>query len=191
MDGYDLGRLGYLALLLVFVGSWIVVEYRGRMGAALRTLVAWGLIFLAVAAGYGLWTEMGPTLTPTRQIAKADSLEIPRAADGHYYLTVNVNGTNIRFLVDTGASGIVLSERDAERAGLEPGNLHYLGTANTANGVVATARVKLASVTLGQFMDRNVVAYVNGGELNESLLGMSYLGQFHMEISGDRMVLRR
>ena len=50
----------------------------------------------------------------------------------------------VRFMVDTGASDIVLSRRDAERVGIEPGSLSYLGRARTANGAVATAPVRLA-----------------------------------------------
>ncbi len=190
MDGFDVGRLGYLALLLVFVGSWVVVEYRGRMGSALRPIMAWALIILAVAAGYGVWTEMGPALSPRQQVMD-DRIELPRAQDGHYYLTLDVDGADVRFLVDTGATGIVLSDEDARRIGLDPAALNYLGVASTANGDVRTARVVLDRIDLGGITDRDVPAFVNEGELNTSLLGMSYLGRFHMEIAGDRMTLRR
>ncbi|MCJ8139759.1 retropepsin-like aspartic protease family protein [Falsirhodobacter halotolerans] len=190
MDGFDIGRLGYLILLLGLVGGWLFVEYRGRLGAALRPIVAWGLIILAVAAGYGVWTDMGPSLSPRQQMS-GDAVELPRAPDGHYYLTLSVDGTNLRFLVDTGASGIVLSADDARRIGFDPGALSYLGVASTANGEVRTARVVLDRVDLGTITDRDVPAFVNEGELGTSLLGMSYLNRFHLEIAGDRMILRR
>ena len=98
----------------------------------------------------------------------------------------------MRFLVDTGASGIVLSRRDAEKVGLDPGGLAYLGTAQTANGRVATAGVRLGLVRLGTFTDTGVPASVTEGGLDTSLLGMSYLDRFaNIAISGDVMTLTR
>lgn len=191
MESLDPGRLGYLVLLLVLVGSWVFVEFRSRMGAALRIGAAWSLIFLGVAAGYGLWTEMGPTLAGRQQVTADGEIAIPRAPDGHYYVSLTIGGTDIRFLVDTGASEVVLSERDARRLGIDPDALTYLGTAYTANGTVPTARVVLEDVALGPFADARVPAAVNGGEMTTSLLGMSYLGRFDIAISGDRMILRR
>ncbi|WP_128254219.1 retropepsin-like aspartic protease family protein [Falsirhodobacter deserti] len=191
MEAFDIGRLGYLVLLLAFVGSWIFVEFRSRMGAALRIAAAWGLIFLAVAAGYGLWNEMGPTLAPQQQVGEGGEIAIPRAPDGHYYVTLTVEGRDIRFLADTGASQVVLSARDAKRLGIEPDALDYLGTAYTANGPVRTARVELQDVRLGPFTDPRLPAFVNSGEMDGSLLGMSYLGRFDISIAGDRMILSR
>jgi aspartyl protease family protein len=116
---------------------------------------------------------------------------VPRAPDGHYYLTLEVAGTPVEFMVDTGATNVVLSRRDAERVGVDLDGLMYLGQAQTANGTVRTARVRLDDVTLGPWRDDRIAAWVNEGEMDGSLLGMDYLGQFHVELAGDRMVLRR
>ena len=58
MNGDDLGRLAYLGLLLTAVGGWVIVEYRQRLGQALRVAMAWGLIFVGLMAGYGLWNDL-------------------------------------------------------------------------------------------------------------------------------------
>ncbi|QUS35616.1 TIGR02281 family clan AA aspartic protease [Falsirhodobacter algicola] len=191
MDSFDMGRVTYLILLLAFVGGWVIVEFRGRMGSALRIAMAWGLIFLAVAAGYGLWTEMAPTLSPRQEALEGGEISIPRAPDGHYYITLQIEGTDIRFMADTGASSVLLSARDARRLGIDPDSLIYLGTARTANGEVRTARVLLTDVRLGEITDLTLPALVNEGDLDISLLGMSYLRRFDISISGDRMILRR
>jgi clan AA aspartic protease (TIGR02281 family) len=81
-------------------------------------------------------------------------------------------------MIDTGASGIVLSRRDAERVGLDPGSLTYAARAQTANGLVQIAPVRLDTVRLGDFTDTAVPAAVNSGALDGSLLGMSYLDRF-------------
>lgn len=192
MDGDSFARLGYLALLLAAVGGWVIVEYRGRMGQALRVAAAWGLIFLGVMAAYGLWTDIrGPQAIPDQILTETGRVELPRAPDGHYYATLTVNGVDLRFMADTGASTMVLTKADARAIGLDPAALLYLGEAYTANGRVRTARVTLDTVSLGPFADSNVSAWVNEGEMDISLLGMDYLGRFRIEIAGDKMILGR
>lgn len=191
MDAETLARVGYLALILVALGGWVLVEFRQRMGQALRMGLAWGLIFVGMMAGYGLWSDIRRDVMPIQELAQDGSLEVPRSADGHYYLTVTINGTGVPFMVDTGASGMVLAARDAERLGIDPATLEFRGQANTANGVVRTARVTLPLVELGPFRNEDFGAFVTEGELDQSLLGMDYLGQFRMEFDGQKLVLRQ
>ena len=191
MDSDNIARLFYLLLLLAAVGGWVLVEYRKRMGEALRTAAAWGLIFIGVMAGYGLWNDLRTDIAPQQMISDAGAIEVPRAEDGHYYLTLEVNGTPVQFMADTGATNMVLSDRDARRVGIDPSELMYLGTAQTANGMVATARVELQQVELGPYREQVFPAWVNQGEMDKSLLGMDYLSLYRVEIAGDRMILRR
>ncbi len=191
MDGEDFGRLLYLGLLLAAVGGWLLVEYRGRLGVALRTAMAWGLIFVGVMAGYGLWNDLRRADAPRQMMTTGGEVVLPRAADGHYYLTLTIDGTDLPFMVDTGATSVVLSRDDARMLGIDPDTLAYLGEANTANGTVRTARVTLTDVRLGEIVDDRLTAQVNDGDMEGSLLGMEYLGRFRIEIDGDRMVLKR
>jgi aspartyl protease family protein len=191
MDGETLARVGYLAIILVALGGWALVEFRQRMGQALRMAMAWGLIFVGVVAGYGLWTDIRQDVLPMQEVAQDGTVEVPQAGDGHYYLTLVINGTPVPFMVDTGASGMVLAETDAARLGIDPASLMFLGEASTANGVVRTARVTLPTVELGPFRNVDFRAYVTEGELEQSLLGMDYLRQFRMEFAGGKLILRQ
>lgn len=191
MDSETIGRLFYLVLLLAAVGGWILVEYRQRMGQALRVAMAWGLIFVGVMAGYGLWNDLRSDIAPQQMISDTGIIEVPRAEDGHYYLTLQINGTAVQFLADTGATNMVLSQADARRIGIDPDALVYLGTAQTANGIVRTARVDLPTVELGPYQDRDFSAWVNDGDMDKSLLGMDYLALYRVEIAGNEMILRR
>ena len=191
MDGDTLARVGYLAIILVALGGWVLVEFRQRMGQALRMAMAWGLIFVGIIAGYGLWSDIRQDILPMQELAADGSVEVPRAEDGHYYLTLTINGTAVPFMVDTGATGMVLAGVDADRLGIDPSSLSYLGEASTANGVVRTARVTLPTVELGPFRNQDFRAYVTEGALDQSLLGMDYLGQFRMEFSGGKLILRQ
>ena len=191
MDGDTIARLGYLGLLLAAVGGWVIVEYRQRMGQALRAAAAWGLIFIGAMAGFGLWQDIRTDISPSQMVTDAGTVELPRAPDGHYYATLTINGTDVQFMADTGASTMVLSQDDARRLGIDPDSLIYLGEAMTATGPVRTARVTLDEVLLGPFSDQSFSAWVNDGEMDGSLLGMDYLGKFRIEIAGDKMILHR
>ncbi len=193
MSGDDWGRLAYLLLLLVAVGGYFVAHARSNLSRTLQQAAVWGLIFLGVIAGVGLWDDIRSTVIPRQSVAADQSqVEVPRAPDGHFYLTLQVQGTPVRFVVDTGASDIVLSPADARRVGLDPSALDFTGMAITANGTVQTAPVRLAEVSLGGIEDRNVRAVVNSVDMAESLLGMTYLDRFgRIEMTRDRLVLTR
>jgi aspartyl protease family protein len=193
MDAISTGHLVYLAILGIAVAGWFIAENRASLGQTLRTALAWAFIFLGVVAAYGLWDDIRDDMAPRQTVfTEAARVEVPRAFDGHYYLTLELNGTPVDFVVDTGATDIVLSRADAARIGLDPAALAYTGVAGTANGQVRTARVRLDEVSLGGITDRNVAASVNAGEMGTSLLGMSYLHRFsRLEIANGRLVLER
>ncbi|MCG7519550.1 TIGR02281 family clan AA aspartic protease [Ruegeria sp. Ofav3-42] len=193
MDGDSIARLAYLGLLGAAVAAWFFSQNRQTLNKTLQQVVAWVLIFIGVIAVVGLWEDIRTTVSPAPQMTvTGQTVEVPRAYDGHYYLPVEVNGEPITFLVDTGASQIVLSEQDAERIGIDPDQLNYFGRAATANGEVRTAPVRLDTLTLGPITDRNVSAWVNEGELHQSLLGMDYLHRFsNIQFADGRLILAR
>ena len=190
LQGDDTARLVYMGLLLASLGGWIMVEYRKRMGQALRTALAWGMIFLGLMAGYGLWGDIRRDIMPMQTVS-GQQVVIPRAQDGHYHPELTIGGQTLSFLADTGASSVVLSPSDARALGIDTSALAYMGQAMTANGVVRTATVTLRDVRLGPYQDDQVRAQVNESEMDRSLLGMDYLGRFSVTMAGDRMVLTR
>lgn len=183
-------RLVYLGVLLAALAGWAIVEMRKGLGRTVKMMLAWGMILLGLMAVYGLWGDITRGLRPSQQ-ADAAQVTLPRAADGHYYARLSVQGKDILFMVDTGATDVVLTRRDARKLGIDPASLLYLGQAFTANGPVRTARVDLSDVRFGPFRDASLGASVNEGEMDGSLLGMAYLNQFQITISGDQMVLSR
>jgi aspartyl protease family protein len=154
--------------------------------------MVWGFLFLGVIAGYGLWDDIRQDHNPRQLLVSSGVVEVPQAPDGHFYLTLEVNDTPIQFVVDTGATDIVLSKEDAADVGLNPEDLNFFGRANTANGEVSVAPTTLREVTLGDIRDVDVRASVNGGEMKGSLLGMRYLNRFSsIEIGNGTLRLTR
>ncbi|MFO7758135.1 MAG: TIGR02281 family clan AA aspartic protease [Roseovarius sp.] len=192
MENFDFARLTYLVILGSVLVLWFVVQRRESLGKLFQHLLIWVLIFLGALAIVGLWDDIRQTVRPTQSVVAGDRIELPRAPDGHYYLTADVNGTPLRFVVDTGATQVVLSQRDAAEIGIDTDALNYLGRAFTANGEVRTASVRLDSVEVGPVRHENVRAVVNKGEMAGSLLGMNYLQEFSsIEITGGKLVLTR
>ncbi|MFK7868052.1 MAG: TIGR02281 family clan AA aspartic protease [Roseobacter sp.] len=193
MDSFDTGRLIYLVILALMVGGWFFMQARKSLNKSLQQAAVWAFIFVGVIACYGLWNDISQTVAPRQTIfAEQNKVVVPRSPDGHYHITAEVNGTPVRFVVDTGATSLVLTRQDAVRSGIDPDTLAYTGRASTANGVVETAAVRLDTVALGPTVDRQVSAVVNGGEMKQSLLGMSYLQRWgSIEISGGALTLTR
>ena len=94
-------------------------------------------------------------------------------------------------MVDTGASVIALTERDADRLGIRPSRNAFTASVSTANGIVRAAPVMLNSVDIGGLVVRDVRALVvPGGALSENLLGLSYLTRLkRFEYSNNKLLL--
>ena len=193
LTGDDYAVLTYLVLLLLVVGGSMVVSSRGQINKTLQHVAIWGLIFVGMVGAYGLRDQIEASLYPERPVMlELGTVSFNRARDGHFYAELEINGKKIDFVIDTGATDIVLSEADAESLGFNINELNYSGRASTANGVVPIARVNLDKIVLGRFSDRNIRASVNSGELETSLLGMRYLGRYRkIEIAGSTMTLTR
>ncbi|HEV2954800.1 MAG TPA: TIGR02281 family clan AA aspartic protease [Xanthobacteraceae bacterium] len=112
-------------------------------------------------------------------------------ARGHFSIEGVIDGRRVGFMVDTGASVIALTQRDAGRIGYHPALRDYIGQARTANGTVRVAPVKLDMVEVGGVMMRNVDAIVMPDEaLSENLLGLSFLSRLRrFEYREGRLVL--
>lgn len=124
--------------------------------------------------------------------AYANEVRIARAADGHFWVDADISGVSLPFLVDTGASSVVLSPADAEKLGLYLSADDFTLTYATANGEVRAAPVLLPSLRVGPLEVTNVEATVNGAPLRQSLLGMSFLGRLDgFEYRGNDLVMRR
>ncbi len=189
MWGMSTEHIIAIALFGVLVFS-ILGSLLTRRGAVRNGLV-WLLIFGGAFVASGEWDNLRPYFEPQPTFSEA-RIEVPKGPDNHFRLTLQINDVPVDFLVDTGASQVVLTRADAARVGYNPEDLAFIGTAFTANGEVATAPVRLDSVVLGDIRDTRVRASVNGGDMESSLLGMSYLGRFEsIEIRRDVLILNR
>lgn len=180
------------------VGSIVLVNLRVRMGEFARYALIWtGIIALfAIVYAYrhdisSVADRVAASAVPGRGYASGEAMIFERGPNGHFRVEATIKGEAITFLVDTGASNVILSRRDAKRIGIEPEKDEYFERYYTANGVVMGAPVLLEEVKIGKIRVRDVRASVTQGDLGVSLLGMSYLDELSgFEIKGDRLILR-
>ena len=132
------------------------------------------------------------TLTePATAAAQGEATSIAKSRDGHYWAEADVNGSRVRFLVDTGASAVALTAADAQRLGYDPARLNYAYKVMTANGEAHAAAIKLASVSVAGAQVADVDALVLDKGLDTSLLGMTYLGRLsRFEATKTSLILR-
>lgn len=192
MNGDQIAQLAYLGLLGAAIAGWFFSQNSNSLGKTAQQAAAWALIFLGAIAVAGLWSDIKGAVNPQQSVISESRIAVPQSFDGHYYLTLEIDGVPIEFVVDTGATEMVLSQEDARAIGIDTDALGYIGTARTANGDVRTAPVWLDEVRLGLMVDRDVRALVNEGELFGSLLGMGYLERFEsIEIRDRELILTR
>ncbi|MDZ4738111.1 MAG: TIGR02281 family clan AA aspartic protease [Rhodospirillaceae bacterium] len=190
----DRGNVVQIVVLLgwlLLVGGALWGFVRAQPGTALRNMFIWIAIGLVLVMGYTLKDQITGAVMPSAGTSGADgSIEFQRANDGHFRVDTEVEGVLIRFLVDTGASEVVLSQADAERLGFDIEALEYTQRYNTANGIVWGAPVRLREIRLGDIVVEDVRASVNSGEMDGSLLGMSFLSKLSgFSVEGDRLIL--
>jgi len=131
-------------------------------------------------------TNEGPAPTPSSDGA----LDIPRSDNGHFYADVDVNGTKLHMLIDTGATGIALSREDARSAGIATSIGMNDVVGEGADGSVHGEVVMVDRLSLGSVKAEAMPAIVlNSG--GQSLLGQEFLAKFaSVEIHGDTMTLK-
>jgi aspartyl protease family protein len=179
-----IGVAFYIVWLAVLVPSVLLVRrYSGW--AMLRDAAAWVGVAAVIAVGYSfrdefrtVYQRVAGELMPNRGVQVGGHAVAFRAAEnGHFHLEAAIDGVKLHFMVDTGASDVVLSERDARRLGLDPTKLAYTRTYRTANGVVQGAPVTLSEVRIGPIVLHRVEGSVNRGQMGVSLLGQSFLNR--------------
>lgn len=188
----------YMLLLLAFL-------LFGRSGTTpiaklLKYAAIWGglLIFLMLAYSYrtnpdGVVGRLQSELLPAvPQTTDSGDVILTKGSNGHFSTRAMVNGEPNFFLIDTGASDVVLPYRDAEKLGFNPSGLAFSQIVSTANGTAYAAPIVIDTLEIGGITVTNVRASVSQeGNLDTALLGMSFLNRISsFTFAGDKLMLR-
>lgn len=206
--GLDVTTFGYgvfLVALLVYLGGGLLGGYGGNAARIARDAVTWVAIGLGLVTLYAYRDALTPiatrvagellpgtAMTVETSAGGLTEVKIRKRLNGHFTARVEVNGSPVSMIVDTGASSIVLRPEDARKAGIDTDALSYRVPVLTANGRTVAARVRLKHVAIGPLDRGNVEALVaQPGALTQSLLGISFLSRLRSyEFTGDTLTLR-
>ena len=185
---------------LALMGGAVMVMFRDGWRESARNAAVWILIALALVAGYSVRHDVErfakgtlASLLPGVVVTGADgTASLRRSNDGHFYLRAEADGVVVRFMVDTGATMVALTESDAERMGITVASLSYNVPVRTANGITMAAATRIHEMRAGDITMRDVEAAVMpDASLGASLLGMSFLGRLDaFSFEGDTLILR-
>jgi aspartyl protease family protein len=120
-------------------------------------------------------------------------MSLSSGRDGHFRVDARVDGSQLGFLVDTGASLVILRESDAAQIGIRPLPADYTATVSTANGQIKAARAKLSRIEIGDITVYDVPALVLPDEaLWQNLLGVAFLSKLRRyEFADGRLLLEQ
>lgn len=202
LSGDQVASLVFLTLMGTLVASGMVAGRR-RLGSMARQALVWLAIVAALVTAYeyrfelqNVASRVSAGLIPGAPIATvsadgARSVTISRS-HRHFATSAEVNGETLRFIVDTGASTVVLTHEDARRIGFATQDLGFVVPVATANGMTRAASVRIATMEVGGIARTDVEALVaEPGALFENLLGMTFLDTLSgFEVTGNRLTLR-
>jgi aspartyl protease family protein len=150
------------------------------------------LIVIAIWLGlaYGIYYLAEGMLNPNKIAILGDSrtVTLQRSPDGHYRSEALINGQQVNVLVDTGATGVAISQRTADRLGITS---RTAVRTSTANGDAVAYMTRLQSVKLGGVEAKDVSALIAPGLDGDVLLGMSFLGRMDVRLYKGAMTIQQ
>ena len=198
LNSADWPQMIYLLLLLMVIS--ISLFSRGIMPfkQIIKYLGIWSAIALIIISLYSYRFEfsdfknkvLGEISPRTARINSSGQMIINLARDGHFYLNIMVNNTSMLFMIDTGASDIVIGIPEAKKLGIKTDDLSYTKTYQTANGKSFGATIKLDKMTISDVNFYDISASVNSSNMGTPLLGMSFLRKLRKyEFYQDKLIL--
>ena len=169
-----------------------------KLGQAARHLAIWGVVAGVLGLGYVYRQDamdavfrVRSALIPAYAMQTGpNTVVLTESRDGGYQVVGRVNGRPVTFVVDTGASDVVLSPADARRLGIDPTDLKFNRHYETANGAGLGADWRADSLAIGPIRVDDAPVSVNQTPMSRSLLGMSFLRRLRsFEFKGDQLIL--
>ena len=183
----------YYVVAAVFVASSLI-GMRQPIGKTLKMALAWvaifGVGFLLFSfrsefSGVGQRLKAEAMGTP---ILDGQQIRIPIADDGHFWVAAKLNGRDVRFMVDSGASVTTVSRETAVAAGVPIGNEHVI--VNTANGPARAIKAYAEQLQIGSIEKTDFPIDINEND-DTNLLGMNFLSSLHVwRVEGTYLVLQ-
>jgi aspartyl protease family protein len=190
LSSNEIGSLISHVLILAFLLSSVFIRTSSEKWTKLKHLAIWlSVIFMGVLLYNNkyLFKNFIPYVSHETSDGK---IEIQKSQDGHFYIMLKMNGVNVLFLIDTGATTTSLTAKDAERIGIDVSKLKFNQMVNTANGTSFVASTEVKDVIIGGTKIDSMWVMVSKNMDGQSLLGMNFLNRMKgYEVRQNRMVI--
>lgn len=196
MTSDQTANLVYSLLFLVLVVSSLAAR-RLSIGQTLKYALAWAAIFAGALVLYSFrgvagqaWDRVKQQIVPNAPVQSGQSVRVRKDEDGHFHVNAQVNGHEIKFLIDSGATTSSLSRADAEAARIAIDASGFGQAVETANGMTMMQRAKIKRLQVGSITRMDHPILVSNEAVDLSVLGMNFLSSLRSwRVEGDEMIL--
>lgn len=192
----DTGSLIYAVLLLVLVASSLFAR-RLPLGETLKMALTWVLIFAALFVVFTfrsdlkiVWDRVATEMGLRDGLQEDGTIRIPKDPSGHFSVDATVNGREVRFMVDSGATTTSMSLSAAKAANVDVSTTGFSVIVETANGTTEMQRARLERLNVGPIKRQDFPVLVSDTLGDTNLLGMNFLNTLKgWRVEGDTLVL--
>lgn len=197
MSADQTANLLYALLFLVLVVSSLVAR-KLPLAQTLKYALAWAAIFAGAIVLYSfrsvagqVWEQVKREINPGTPVRSGRTVRILMGEDGHFHIDARVNGHNVNFMIDSGATTSVMSQADARAANVTLDETGFPVVIETANGMTMMRRAQIGTLDLGGIERKDHAILVSSdAEDDVDLLGMNFLSSLKSwRVEGREMVL--
>lgn len=197
----NLAGLTYAGILVTVIAAGIVSSDISLSHILKSTLIWLALLAILISCytnryhlqdiAHNISGGLIPASVLSIALSNRNTVTINQSSNGHYQIKGIVNNHNVYFLIDTGATSIMLTNQTAIDLGLNIQNLHYTTTVSTANGKINAAQIRLNTITIGSITRNNLSALIApAGTSSDNLLGMNFINTLSSTaIRGSQLML--
>lgn len=196
MTADQTANLVYSLLFLLLVLSSLIAR-RLPLRQSAKYVLVWVAIFAGAIVLYSFrhvagqaWEQVKREFNPSAPVQSGRSVRILKDGDGHFRVSAKVNGHNVVFLVDSGATSSTLSQADAKRLGVQVDAFGFGVAVETANGPAMMRRARIETFAVGNIERTNLPILVSMDVDELNLIGMNFLSSLKSwKVEGDEMIL--
>jgi aspartyl protease family protein len=196
VTGDQTAQMAAAVMMLVLVGSSLIAR-RLPVSQILRLTLGWLLIFALLLIGYSYRAELSAVVSRVTGDLLGDrgqtvggTLRVPMAEDGHFWVRARVNGAEMRFMIDSGATTTAMSSAAAQAAGIIVDGSGFPVSIETANGTVQARRGRMERIVIGPIEARDMAVVVSPSFGATAVLGMNFLSSLESwRVEGGTLVL--
>ncbi|MFV0321004.1 MAG: TIGR02281 family clan AA aspartic protease [Alphaproteobacteria bacterium] len=171
----------YPLVLLVWFSGGVWAAFRSNSGQFMRIALGWVMVFTAIFFAYNFYQDY-----KNHRIAQQTEGQMPdfvmQKKGSHFYTDAYVNNVRVSFMLDSGASMVVLTKQAAQRVGIDVDKINDRVLLSTANGEKLEKVTYVDEIRLGDIIATNIRVAISEEGLDENLLGQNFMSEVSKKV---------